>query len=108
MASRWHPWLSSLQNNPYLENSTPTECLSGQYLVKYFVWEHISKVVQQSGNSQEIEYVSIGPPAYIADQPLGEIIFSIKWSAHQIKLFLKYTVALKWSNHMGTSSMSHI
>lgn len=46
--------------------------------LKYFVWEHISKVRQQSSNTQEIEHVSTGPPANIADQAQGEVTFSIK------------------------------
>ena len=93
------PWLSSLQNNPNLENPIPTECLSGQHLVTYFVWEHISKVVQQSGNTKEIKHVvSVGLPAYIADKLLEEVIFSIKCPSNNT--VFKIHSRLKLSYHM--------
>ena len=64
------PWLSSLSNNPNLEKLTaPTECLSGQNLARYFVWENISKVVKQSGKTKETEHGSmVGPPKLQTNQ----------------------------------------
>ena len=76
-------WLISLQNNPNLENPTPTEC-----------------IVPQSGKTQEIEHVSIGLSAYNADQPLEEVIFLIKFPSN--KTVFKIHRSLKLSYHMET------